>query len=184
MPTARAAAGPTIGEVPRGEHEEPGAGVLVARLAGVERARVPPKDLVASRVVGRQARRRRLLQRLGDRHAEGTGVGVVGHGWHRPVGRLPTVPVSDDRRGRGLRCSVVSLRRLATLACGVLVIVLGHALGGYGGAVVVGLGLGVVVVGLGRREPHLLRRRGAALPEDVPIEHDDEAGDRGRWSEW
>ncbi len=80
------------------------------------------------------------------------------------------------------------IRRLATLACGVLVIVLGHALGGYGGAVVVGLGLGAVVVGLGRREPHLLRRRGAASPDDEPDDPDgvdrDEAGDRGRWSQW
>lgn len=64
--------------------------------------------------------------------------------------------------------------RVAIVALGIGVGVGGKFLGGYAGAVVIGAGIGLAVLGLGRRRPHLLRRR-----------TDDGDPDPGeRWSEW
>ncbi len=65
-------------------------------------------------------------------------------------------------------------RRVATIACGVAVLIIGHFVGGYGGAAVTGAGLGIAIVGVGRREPYLLRRRG----------DEERDADPDRWSEW
>ena len=51
-------------------------------------------------------------------------------------------------------------------------IVAGRFVGGYGGAVVIGAGIGLAVIGIGRREPHLLRRR--ATDEDDGAEPEEE----------
>jgi O-antigen/teichoic acid export membrane protein len=74
-----------------------------------------------------------------------------------------------DRRIAG-----VTPRRAATICVGAVIILLGHALGGFAGAAVVGAGIGVAIAGIGRREPHLLRRRDDGEPP---------SGDRWR-AEW
>jgi hypothetical protein len=70
----------------------------------------------------------------------------------------------------------MTVRRMATIATGAAIIVVGDVVGGYGGAAVIGLGIGVAIVGVGRREPWLLRRR----------HEDEEPRDPGasRWSQW
>jgi hypothetical protein len=90
----------------------------------------------------------------------------------------------------------VSRRRIVTIAVGVALLVLARVLdpviGGYPTAVVVGVGLGVVVVGLGRREPHLPRRHDDTDPDhaDKDGADDGDDGDDGhgvggaRWSQW
>lgn len=54
----------------------------------------------------------------------------------------------------------VGIARVATALCGIALLVAGRFLGGYGGAVVVGAGIGAVLLSFGRRRPHVLRRRG------------------------
>jgi len=70
------------------------------------------------------------------------------------------------------RLGALTPRRAATLAAGVAMIVAGRFVGGYGGAVVIGAGIGLAVIGIGRREPHLLHRR--ATDEDDGAEPEEE----------
>ncbi|HTX63976.1 MAG TPA: hypothetical protein VMD28_10070 [Acidimicrobiales bacterium] len=44
--------------------------------------------------------------------------------------------------------------------------VLGRFLGGYGGAVVIGAGIGLVALSLGKRRPHHLHDQPTDAPED------------------
>jgi hypothetical protein len=72
---------------------------------------------------------------------------------------------------------------MATIAAGVLLIVVGaKVVGGYGGAAVIGLGIGVAIVGLGRREPHLFRRWRGEDP-DAPESPEERDAPR-KWPEW
>ena len=69
----------------------------------------------------------------------------------------------------------VTPRRAATAVAGVALIVAGRYVGGYPGAAVVGAGIGLGIIGIGRREPHLFRRRpppqtGDEPPEELPEE--------------
>ena len=65
-------------------------------------------------------------------------------------------------------------RRIAFFAVAVVLIVAGHFVGGFAGAGVMGAGIGIGVVGMGRREPYLLRRHREDEPDDEPR----------RWPEW
>lgn len=69
----------------------------------------------------------------------------------------------------------VTPRRAATVVAGVGLIVAGRYVGGYLGAAIIGGGIGLGAIGIGRREPHLFRRRPPArtsdeAPDELPEE--------------
>jgi hypothetical protein len=81
----------------------------------------------------------------------------------------------------------VTARRVVTVAVGVAILVGGRLLGGrvldgYLEAGIIGLGIAIVVIGLGRREPYLLRRWRGDDP-DEPGTPEDAAAPK-RWPEW
>lgn len=68
--------------------------------------------------------------------------------------------------------TAVSPVRVAVMALGIGLIVGGRFVGGFAGAVVIGVGIGFVVLALGSRRPHLLRRRDADPDGDSDGERD------------